>query len=376
MQKDKNIRPSTYQYFKILSNHLAGDLTKIFNGKIVYPRQLEIHLPADHKKPCNFNCFYCQGRILDRSLRAFELEGLELVNKLKGKVPYMIYGGAYSEPMMNPYLMSFLATTKKYGSYFGIHTNGSLLKTLEDSQGWLTELCRIATSPNDYLSVSLDAGTPESHSKTKNLDRNWFDEIIEGIKIAVKIRGKSDSPAIRVCYLMNQANSSKKEIKGIIKIMKDIKVDSLRFSIPYDIYGKDFSEVKKYRDSIEVEQWEENEAMLKPLMSKKKEKPFIFYISPFCQDIERMNFKQCIYSYYQITLAADGYIYKCSSTATPSFAMNRLGKITSNLKEFEKMILINHNSKFCPQTCFIKGGRCNRMALEINSEWQKLNEKN
>jgi len=273
--------------------------------------------------------------------------------------------------------MTFLNITKKHGSYFGIHTNGSLLKTLEKTQGWLTELCRIATDKQDYLSISLDAGTPESHMKTKGLRKNWFDEIIKGIKMAMKIRGDSDIPVIRVCYLLNKVNSSEKEIKGIIKIMKDIRVDSLRFSIPYDLYGKDFNKVKIYKKTVEIKQNIEYTKMLNPLMSENpKERPYIFYLPPRYQDVDRMNFKQCIYGYYQITLGADGYVYRCSSTATPTFKMNRLGKITSDLKEFNKMILVNQNSNFNPSICFRVGARCNRMALEINNKWRQINEKN
>lgn len=371
--KKENKRPSGYQYFNIVKKHLNNDLSQIFNDKLVYPRQIEIHLSADHKKACNFDCYYCQGRILKRPVVPFEDKALELIDKLKGKIPYFIYGGAYSEPVMNLYMMTFLSMTKKYGSYFGIHTNGSLLKTLEETQGWLTELCRIVTDKQDYLSISLDAGNPQSHMITKNLKKNWFDEIIKGIRMAVKIRGKSNKPAIRVCYLMNKVNSSEKEIKQIIKIMKQIKVDSLRFSIPYDIYGKDFEIVKKYKKNVECKQNEKFSKMLEPLMSKSvKEKPYIFYLPPKYQDVEKMCFKQCIYSYYQITLAADGYVYKCSSTATPSFKFNRLGKITSDLKKFEKMILANHNPNFKPSTCFKAGARCNRMALELNTTWQKM----
>lgn len=370
-QKDKNIRPGVYNYSDELKKHLNGDFKKIFDGKLTFPRQIELHLPADHKKSCNFDCYYCQGKILDKSLGEFEIEALELLNKLKGKIPYIIYGGAYSEPMLNPYLMSFLATTKKYNSCFGIHTNGSMLKILEETQGWITELCRLANDQKDYLSISLDAGTAESHKKIKNLDKNYFDDIIEGIRTTIKIRGDRKYPTIRVCYLMNPLNSSEKEIKGIIKIMREIGVDSLRFSMPYDIYGKDFKEVKKYRDNVEVKQWKEKEKMLKPLMSSGK--PFIFYIPPSCQDIEKMKFKQCIYNYFQITLGADGYVYKCSSMATPSFKGVRLGKITSDLKEFEKMIMKNSNPDFDPQICFKQGGRCNRMAVEINNEWENEN---
>ena len=236
-------RPAGYQYFKILSDHLGNDLSKIFNGELVYPRQLEIHLPGDHKRACNFDCYYCQGRLLEQPLAPFEEDALKIVDGLKGKVPYFIYGGAYSEPLLNPYFLDFLKLTKKHGSYFGIHTNGSLLKELEEKQSFLSELCRIATSGQDYLSISLDAGTPESHMLTKNIKVNWFDEIIEGIRIAAKIRRNCDSPAIRVCYLLNRFNSSEREINCIIEIMQEIKVDSLRFSIPYDLYGKDFDRI-------------------------------------------------------------------------------------------------------------------------------------
>ena len=368
-------RPAGYQYFKILSDHLGNDLSKIFNGELVYPRQLEIHLAGDHKRACNFDCYYCQGRLLEQPLAPFEEDALKIVDELKGKVPYFIYGGAYSEPLLNPYFLDFLKLTKKHGSYFGIHTNGSLLKELEEKQSFLSELCRIATSGQDYLSISLDAGTPESHMLTKNIKVNWFDEIIEGIRIAAKIRRNCDSPAIRVCYLLNRFNSSEREINRIIEIMQDIKVDSLRFSIPYDLYGKDFDRVRRYKQAIEVKQNVIYTEMLKPLMSRDLgERPYVFYLPPECQDVDRMNFRQCIYSYYQITLAADGYCYKCSSTASPSFKMNRLGKTTSDLEEFNRMVLANHNPNFNASTCFKVGARCNRIALEINTTWARMNE--
>jgi MoaA/NifB/PqqE/SkfB family radical SAM enzyme len=365
-------RPPGYQYFNILKKHLGHDLTKIFNGKLIYPRQIEIHLPADHRQPCNFNCYYCQGRLLKKPLDHWEIEALKLMNKLKNKIPFYIFGGAYSEPTMNPYMMTFLATAKDCGAHFGIHTNGSMLKRLEENQGWLTELCHLATTKKDYLSISLDAGTAKSHMITKNLKRNWFNEIVEGIKMAVKIRGTATKPAIRVCYLLNKVNSSKREIKRCLKLMKQIKVDSLRFSIPYELYGKSFDKVKLYKQKVEVKQNKELIKWLPALMSKSsKEKPFIFYLPPQYQDVEKMNFKQCIYSYYQITLGADGYIYRCSSTATPTFKMNRLGKITSDLKKFNQMVLANQNPDFKPSTCFRVGARCNRMALELNYRWSQ-----
>ena len=101
----KTLRPDGYQYIDILKNHVGGDFGNIFNGeKLIYPRQMEVHLPGDRTTPCNFNCYYCQGKLLNQPLGQWEEKGLRLMEQLKGKIPYYIYGGAYVEPLLNKYL--------------------------------------------------------------------------------------------------------------------------------------------------------------------------------------------------------------------------------------------------------------------------------
>jgi len=374
-QKNKENRPNVYQYFEQLEKHLGGDLKKIFNGKIVYPRQLELHLPTDHKKPCVFNCFYCAGKRFQKDLGDFEMNALELLRKLDGRIPYVIYGGSYTEPLLNPYFMAFLAMTKKTGSHFGIHTNGSMLKRLEETQGWLTVLSEIAEDKVDYLSISLDAGSTESHCKIKGVKHDWYSEIIEGIKMAVKASKGKKGPAVRVCYLLNEFNSSEKEIANIVKTMKDIGVDSLRFSIPFAPYAQDFDVVRQYKQNVEDKNDYSYYKKVEPYLSKSQnEKPFIFYISPEFQNIELFNFKQCIYGYYQICWGADGYVYRCTTISTPTFKELRLGKITDDLEKFNQMILKNQDPTFNCNKCFSIKGRCNRMGLEINKKWKELNE--
>ena len=135
-------RPTSYQYWNMLIDHIK-DPSVIFKDEFFWPRQFEIHLPGDHKRSCSLNCKHCQGSKYIKTLGFWELEVLELLNNLKGAIPYHIYGGAYTEPMINPYYMTFLATTKKYNNHFGIHTNGTMLNLLEETQGWWTELIRI-----------------------------------------------------------------------------------------------------------------------------------------------------------------------------------------------------------------------------------------
>jgi radical SAM protein with 4Fe4S-binding SPASM domain len=369
-------RPSGYDYFGILKDHLKK-LDKIFNGKLVYPRQMEIHLPADHKKACNFDCPYCAGKLFIKDLGNWELTGLELLEKLKGAIPFNIFGGAYTEPLLNPYMMTFLNTTKKLGSNFGIHTNGSLLKLLEEHQGWLTELCRISTGREDYLSISLDAGTTESHNSIKRLSGDgFFKDIIKGIKLATKIRKDSNAkgPTIRLCYLMTPQNSSPKEIKKIVETAKKAKVDSLRFSIPFAHYNQQFDKVRRYRDKVERKLEDKFLNLTKPYLTSASTKPHIFYVSSVFQDVDVYDFKQCVYGYYQITLGADGYVYRCSTVATPSFPQFRLGKITSDLKKFNQMTLSNLDPKYNCFSCFNAGARCNRQATECNRSYRDLTE--
>jgi len=364
-------RPSVYRYWDQLVEHI-GTPSIIFDGELVYPRQLEIHLPNDKKAPCNFNCYYCAGFSFQKDLGNFEMDALELLRKLDGKIPYVIYGGSYTEPIMNPYFMAFLHMTKRTGCHFGIHTNGSVLKRLEECQGWLTELCRIAEDKTDYLSVSLDAGSTESHCKTKNITHDWFSEILEGLKYATELRDKYGKPAVRLCYLMNQFNSSQEEVDSIVEFAKEIKVDSLRFSIPFAHYGQDFDAVRTYKWNVEQKfKHPYYKKVEKHLSRSQDEYPFVFWMSPDLQDVDLFDFTQCAYGYYQICIGADGYVYRCTTVSTPTFKGHRLGKLTDSLDDFNRMIIEDQDPKFDADFCFSQGARCNRMGLEINRAWRE-----
>jgi len=363
--------PDGYNYFDNLVKHVGKDY-RFFHGKFVYPRQLEIHLPGNGKRACRLHCSGCQGSLYTKSLGKWELTGLGLLNNLKGQVPYHIYGGAYTEPLMNPFLTTYLATTKKYGNHFGIHTNGVLLKNLEDNFGFLTYLSEWATDSEDYLSISLDGGIAEDWAKYKRVkDESLFDGIIKGIYQAAKLRKKH---SLRICFLISEHTGNYENFEAITRIARETQVDSLRFSIPYAIYNQDFLVLEKYRDKVEKPMHKKYVEMLQPFLQLDKSvKPYIFYVDPVTTSFDQYNFKKCIYSYYQITLGADGYLYRCSAVAAPDAKNHRLGKITSDLDEFNKSVLANYNEDWdCQEQCFAKGLRCNRMAIECNHEYERI----
>jgi len=371
---EKDPRPKQYRYWDQLLEHLDGDTSVFFNGELVYPRQFEIHLPGNHEKPCNLSCPHCAGKFFQKDLGVWEMDGLALLDKLGGRIPYHIYGGAYTEPLLNPYFMTYLHMTKKHGNHFGIHTNGSILVRLEEQQGWLTELNRISTDDTDYLSVSLDAGFPWSWAMTKGTkELNIFNEIVVGLRRAVEIRKKRErGHAIRVCYLISPYSDSPENFGVIVAIMKDIEVDSLRFSIPFGCYNQSFEEIRKYKRERETPMTEIYERELRPHLSESQdERPYIFYTGPEFTDIDKFNFDKCLYCYYQITYGADGYAYRCSTTATPTMNACRLGKITSDLDEFHQLLMKNMNPNWDANTCFSRGARCNRQGLEINRTYNE-----
>jgi len=370
---ENDYRPPGYDYLGILKERMDGDMSRIFNGEMVYPRQLEFHLASNGKEPCNFHCGHCQGSMGEQSLDLDTRKVLQLIESVNGRTEYVIFGGQYTEPTMDPLLLDCLLMVKRMGSNFGLTTNGSLLRQLEEEAGFLTKLCE-ASEDGDYITISLDAGLPESHRRSKITEEYWFDEIIAGLRLLGQIKEATGSPlTLRICYLLNRWNMGVEEIENIVSIAKSLPLASLRFSVPYAIYGHEFDRVRKYRDRWELPMSEEARQLLAPYVSSSpNESPYIFYFGPEHQDVGRMDFEQCVHGYYQLTVAADGYVYRCSSIAQPLFAWGRLGPIPDNREELEEMILRNQDSSFDCTICFKHGARCNRVALETNTWYDRI----
>lgn len=359
-----------YNYTKIFTDHLNSNKKKVFNGELIYPRQMEIHLPADREIACNFKCNYCQGGSVSHLLDNWEPNALSVLDIVGNQIPFHIFGGVYTEPLMNEYLPDFIDLTTRHSINFGIHTNGSLFTKLEDDIKFCSQLIKAAKSESDYISVSLDGASPKSHSFIKNVKEDFFTRIMQGIKLLCDIRGKNKFPKIRVTYLMQKKNSDPVELEQLVNDLKSYGVDSLRFSVPYAHYGRSHEKVKEYKKKFEDKFGPKAHNIVKKFISKKGDKTNIFWFGAENQDVTRMNFKQCVYSYYQITFAADGYVYKCSSTAAPEFSHTRLGKVPSTVPEFNDLVLKNHDKLFNATNCWINGARCNRIALEINDQWR------
>lgn len=369
-----------YNFVRSLKDHLGGDLDTARNFDLHIPRQLEIHLPGTGEVPCNFSCPVCAGQNCTLGVSKWEKHALRLLKKLGGIVPYNILGGAYTEPMINPYFYDYIHLTKDLKNHFGVHTNGSVLIHQIDE---LTKVMkRKDTGPTDYFSISLYGGNQKSFlrsTRTKPED-GYFEDIENGVIALGNIREEAKSKiALRLSYLGNSINLGEDEIKYVVDLAKRAKLDSVRMCIAFAPYQVQFFRVRKYRNwerkkEAEIMSW------LKPFLSKQEgEKPYVFYRPVDLQDISLYEpIKHCYYGYFQVTFGADGIVYRCSTTTTfPTHAVGRIIDL-HNEQDFMGVIANNQDPDFDPkQQCFERGLRCNQMGLQVNlalSEGRRLVE--
>lgn len=382
------LRPSAYKYATNLRQHIEqqrGPAFKPFDGNLALPKQIEIHLSNSWGQRCNVSCGHCQGRKLSTKISPpLDDKIISLIRNLNGSIPRFVFSGLYSEPTMNYRLIDIIEAVKSTGSTFGLHTNGILLKPLETSPssiknevGFLTRL-HAASDGRDYLSVSLDACSPTSYAITKGLKSKnsglLFKGVLEGLDIFGKIKNDNskETLAIQITYLLNDSNSSsERDLEIFMKIMRFLSVDSIRFSVPYAPFASSLPECNTYHAG-QIESFRRYLKFIFPYLSRSSDdKPFIFVIPPEKQDLKMFNFSHCFSGYDAITLGADGFFYRCCSSAHPMFGHLKLGQLTDNIDEFKAMVLNNQQECFNPdKACFPKGARCTRAAFDINNEFE------
>lgn len=369
-------RPEYYKYADMLANYLleANPDFQPLNGNPVFPRQLEVHVPNKGKKSCNLSCLHCQGKKINKLMAPYDDEILALIDDLDGKIPLFVFSGAYAEPTLNLKLIDFIGHVKATGANFGLHTNGVLLPELEEKISFISRLCQLADG-GDYITFSLDAGLRESYARLKCVDPAYFDQAISGIQLLISKRLNINQSTfkVRVTYVLLSTNSDDAEIREIIQLARMMGVDSLRFSIPYAPYGTSYEECLKYKYNRELKFSEKVISTVREYSSTNSlDNPYIFYLPPELQDVENCFTHHCFYGYFQITVGADGYLYRCSSTASPSFMEHRLGKLPDNKINLLNLVKVNQDLSFNPLIrCKPVGARCNRAAIDVNRVFEK-----
>ncbi len=144
-------------------------------GHTTVPIGIDLH-PTNR---CPHNCPACNGKVGDGEVMPtiLALRILKEFAKAGGKAVQLCGGG---EPLAHTDGVLIAEQARNLGLSVGLITN---LYKLEDSEARrLTQTCT-------WIRVSLDAGTPETYSRTHGVDRSQFEGVLERIALlATQVR--------------------------------------------------------------------------------------------------------------------------------------------------------------------------------------------
>jgi len=171
----------------------------ILNTKILFDVELTNH--------CNLECIMCPRNQILRPKGIMEPNTFNKLSKwLPNKVNVMFSG--MGEPLLNPYITSYIRTLKKKGIYVGITSNGLLL--------------------NDKKALELiDAGIDFIQVSLHGLSEPVYDSIVKGGNLNLLIKNLEFLSKINKNHLTIQLSvveqeSNKKEIFSIKKFAEKL----------------------------------------------------------------------------------------------------------------------------------------------------------
>lgn len=305
--------PRNYE-FNILSKRW-GHIKSILLGDTIIP-PFEIEMQTSSR--CNLSCAWCIGENIQSMNEVTRLPNniipenvlkitQSIIDYKKGDLGIEVvkFSGFIGEPLVNKKAtLMAMDHLNSNNIKVGLFSNGVLLADQEVQDTVIN---------NDYVHISLDAGTAETFAFTKskaNYDfgKNNFELILKNISLLANLkRQKSANAAINVGFIINQYNY--KEIYAISKKLKEIGADSIRFKC--DIVDN---------HNFEVEQMKFiSEQMYNAKKDLQCDKFDVIQIhsDDEIKNLQRCNFEKCYSHYLWGTVGSDGNIYPCDHTTFP-----------------------------------------------------------
>jgi len=293
------------------------------------PLQLEIHPPPDDpNRPCLLKCPHCYKQGLDSGAgyeapdrRAY----VKVIEDFKGEVPRIVISGLYSDPLCSRVTSKLLTTARqRIPQYIGLHTK--LLASSEQRLNGILDALFEGCRGGDYLTVSLDAGTPETYGKvtgdTRNGEQN-FNTVVENLRRVEEMRPKGSLIRLNITYLLlGGRNTRTEDIEGVIKIAEEVNADCIRFSVPQPTVLGDSSACQQ---SVDLENAIK---LIRDLSDEPRTtKILLKEYSLWSAD----GFKRCYTQIFNPALGADGYFYPCCQVAAGKFHLLRIYRAVSDL---------------------------------------------
>ena len=180
---------------------------------------------------CNAMCKMCnvagaRKKHLDRA-KMIDLDAIrliEVINEARKYQPmYYISGG---EPLLYEKLFKVIRAIKKNKSIAALSSNGIKL----------SEFCKdIVNEDVNFISLSLDGCTPESHDNNRNV-HGAFEKLTSGIEKLIKCRAKKIFPNIKINTVIRRDNLD--ELVATYHLAKSLGVDQFELE-HYEFYNKE-----------------------------------------------------------------------------------------------------------------------------------------
>lgn len=296
IKKDGNY----YSPWKALNQNDSIDLLK--KGEMFAPKDLQVDLEAY----CPHSCEFCSYRNVnwqqygmnfeEPEKRVAETTGLrkEIAMRLPSEmfeagIPSIELTGG-GEPMVYPHIKEFLDELAKYPIELAIVTNGASLN--EQIQSRIRNL--------KWIRFSVDAVTPETHSKVHRVPESVFGVVLKHVKETVN-RGFQDC-RIGVSFVVTKHNYH--EIEAAAQLFKDTGVDNIRFTFTYDPEGE---------GQLTPEQTREAERSLNNARRLQEDSFKVFGTMRRLEYYSQPNtdFHFCGYQFFTWAVGYEGLVYPC-----------------------------------------------------------------
>lgn len=230
IRKDGNY----YSPWKTL--HQRNEIDLLRKGELFAPKDIQVDLEAY----CPHSCEFCTYRNVNWQGHGMEFEEPEkpvaeetgLPKHIAMRLPREMYearipsieltGGG--EPMVYPYIKEFLDELGQYPIELAIVTNGASLNARLQ--------CHIKNLK--WIRFSVDAITPETHSKVHRVPKSVFGVVLKHISEVVE-QGFDDCK-VGISFVITKQNQH--EIAESAAFYKAMGVNSVRYTFTYDPAGE------------------------------------------------------------------------------------------------------------------------------------------
>jgi len=327
------------------------------------PFQVEIHPHHSSTELCNNNCNGCTGggyRNSESKKQGIDINRfIETIDSFKGKTRRVVFAGNCTEPLLYPEINTLIRHIRDAGLEFGLYSNFYYA----DKPGFLEELTN--TSLNDYVRVSLDAGTSESYNKTHNpKDKNSFEKIKENTEDLLTLNKNLD---IHITYLLSDSNCNKTDLKAVTEwVGKHEGINSMRFHV----YQKPLGRNMPNSSIISPSRLEETRELLSELKEQYKDNfnMKIAFPKKMILNQKEKPFERCYVQHIFAVIGFDGEVYPCTAMASPSSSdIYKFGNINYE-KFWDIWKNIDKKSLFPLDKCY----DCTRAEFDVNCHVQEL----